>query len=50
MKVKITKVACKFAVKKTEVQKFFWELSKEGNTISKTLVRESVFTKILRYI
>ena len=50
MKVKITKVACKFAVKKTEVQKFFWELSKEGNTISKTLVTESVFTKILRYI
>ena len=48
MKVKITKIACKFAVKKTEVQKIFWELSKEENTFSQTLVTESVFSKILR--
>ena len=50
MEVKITKIACKFAVKKTEVQKIFLELSKDRNTFSKAPVTESVFTKILRYI
>ena len=48
MKVKLTKIACKFAVKKTEVQNIFWGLSKEGNTFSKIPVTESIFSKILR--
>ena len=34
MKVKITKIACKFTVKVAKAEKIFWELSKEGNAFS----------------
>ena len=46
MKVKITKIAWKFAVKVTKADKIFWKLSKEGNAFSKAYLTESVFTKI----
>ena len=34
MKVKITKIVCKFAVKVTKAEKILWELSKEGKAFS----------------
>ena len=48
MKVKITEIACKFAVKWLWPKKMFWELPKEGNAFNKTPLTESVFIKIYR--
>ena len=48
IKFKFTKKSCKFC-KETKAQTNLWELSKEGKAFSKSLLRESVFTKILRY-
>ena len=37
MKVRITKIACKFAVKKTEVKKFSENYQKKGTPLAKHL-------------
>ena len=50
LKVKITEIACKFVVKLLKTKKISGNYQKKETPFSKTYLKESVFTKILRYI